>query len=219
MTFPTNGHDPLPPRTRPITKSVCVYCGSLNGADPLYAETAERLGALLAENDVRLVYGGGSVGLMGIVARSVMRHGGEVLGIIPRFLKDREIMLKEVTDLVVTADMHERKRLMFERSDAFVALPGGIGTLEETVEMMTWAQLGQHAKPVVLVSVARFWDPLIQLLRHMDDQGFIRKTFLDAGAADLPYHVVEDIADLLPTLDRADTWRRAETDAPPVALL
>ncbi len=202
-----------------LVKSVCVYCGSLNGADPAYAETAERLGAILAEAGVRLVYGGGSVGLMGIVARSVMRHGGEVLGIIPRFLRDREIMLKEVTELVVTADMHERKRLMFEHSDAFAALPGGIGTLEETIEMMTWAQLGQHAKPVVLVSIARFWDPLIQLLRHMDAQGFIRKSFLAEATAELPYYVVEDIADLLPTLDRAQTWRRAESAATPVGLL
>ena len=184
-----------------ILKSICVYCGSLNGADPAYAEAAERLGLLLADAGVRLIYGGGSVGLMGIVARSVMRNGGEVTGIIPGFLRDREIMLKEVTDLIVTTDMHQRKRTMFDLSDAFVALPGGIGTLEETVEMMTWAQLGQHAKPVVIVNLKGFWDPLIALLRHMDGQGFIRKSFIEGGG-ELPYYVVNDVAELLPALDR-----------------
>src|SRR5262245_48815214 len=130
--------------------SICVYCGSADGADPAYAAAAAEFGKLLAQSGIRLVYGGGSVGLMGIVARNVMSAGGEVTGIIPQFLLEREVMLKEVTELVVTPDMHERKRIMFERSDAFVALPGGIGTLEETVEMLTWAQLGRHAKPVAL---------------------------------------------------------------------
>jgi uncharacterized protein (TIGR00730 family) len=181
-------------------RNVCVYCGSLDGAEPDYAIAAEDLGRHFAEAGVRLVYGGGSVGLMGIVARSVLRHGGQVLGIIPQFLRDREIMLKEVTELVVTPGMHDRKRIMFESSDAFVALPGGIGTLEETVEMMTWAQLGQHVKPVVLANVQGFWDPLIDLLRHMDSQGFVHKTFLPGAAAALPYTVVDRVADVLPVL-------------------
>src|SRR5262245_11559978 len=115
--------------------SICVYCGSNAGTDPEFATAAKALGAAMAAGSIRLVYGGGSVGLMGIVARSVLAAGGEVTGIIPQFLKDRELMLKEVDELVVTADMHERKRIMFERSDAFVALPGGIGTLEELVEI------------------------------------------------------------------------------------
>jgi uncharacterized protein (TIGR00730 family) len=123
---------------------------------------------------VRLVYGGGSVGLMGIVARAVMENGGAVTGIIPQFLKDREVMLKEVPDLIVTTDMHERKRVMFERSDAFVALPGGIGTLAELVAQLTWAQLGRHTKPIVLVDVEGFWAPFLGLLGHMKTEGFIR---------------------------------------------
>jgi uncharacterized protein (TIGR00730 family) len=184
-----------------LLTSVCVYCGASPGRDPIYAEAAESFGRLLAEAGVRLVYGGGSVGLMGIVARSVLTHGGAVSGIIPQFLKDREIMLDAVPDLVVTADMHERKRLMFERADAFVALPGGIGTLEETVEMMTWAQLGRHAKPVLLVNISGFWDPLVQLLGHMDGQGFLHRDFL-ADARE-PYLTCDRVEEVIPTLERA----------------
>ena len=154
--------------------SVCVYCGSAPGRNPLYATVADELGRTLAGAGVRLVYGGGSVGLMGRIARSVLAHGGAVTGIIPQFLADREVMLKDADDLVVTADMHERKRLMFEKSDAFVAMPGGIGTLEEVVEMMTWAQLGQHDKPIALLDVGGFWRPLVDLLDHMRAEAFIR---------------------------------------------
>ena len=118
--------------------SICVYCGANTGARPEYATAAKALGEALASHNIRLVYGGGAIGLMGIVARSVMENGGNVTGIIPQFLRDREVMLREVDDLIVTADMHERKRIMFERSDAFVALPGGIGTLEEVVELLSW---------------------------------------------------------------------------------
>lgn len=166
-------------------RSICVYCGSNDGRSPEYARAAERLGRDMAEAGVRLVYGGGSVGLMGIVARSVLAHGGIVTGIIPQFLRDREVMLKEVTELIVTADMHERKRIMFERSDAFVALPGGIGTLEEVVEMMTWAQLEQHAKPILIVNVNGFWDSLIALFGRMTRDGFLHKDFL-GDHVDLP---------------------------------
>ena len=141
---------------------------------PAYAEAAEELGRAFAKAGLRLVYGGGSVGLMGTIARATMENGGRVTGIIPRFLKDREVMLTEVDELIVTADMHERKRLMFEHSDAFVALPGGVGTLEEVVEMMTWSQLGQHDKPIILVDIAGFWSPLVDLIDHMRKQAFIR---------------------------------------------
>jgi uncharacterized protein (TIGR00730 family) len=182
--------------------SVCVYCGSSEGIDPAYADAAEAFGREMAEAGVRLVYGGGSIGLMGIVARSVMAHGGRVLGIIPRFLRDREIMLEEVSELVITDNMHQRKQAMFDESDAFVALPGGIGTLEETVEMMTWAQLGRHAKPILLANVKGFWNPLIELIRHMDGQGFVRKSFL-AGAGAIAYHQVADVSAILPTLAAA----------------
>lgn len=201
-----------------LLTSVCVYCGASPGRDPIYAESAEAFGRLLAQAGVRLVYGGGSVGLMGIVARTAMAYGGLVTGIIPQFLKDREIMLDTVPDLLVTGDMHERKRLMFERADAFVALPGGIGTLEETVEMMTWAQLGRHAKPVLLVDINGFWKPLIQLLEHMDAEGFLHKTFIPGGRE--PYLTCEGVDEAIPTLRRAlATLPEAALDQPSPTLL
>ncbi len=188
--------------------SLCVYCGAAPGIDPDYAAGAERLGQLMADSGIRLIYGGGSVGLMGIVARSVLRNGGAVTGIIPRFLKDREIMLREATDLIVTTDMHERKRLMFDRSDAFLALPGGIGTLEETVEMMTWAQLGQHAKPIVLANLKGFWDPLVALLHHMEAGGFLHAR-RDGRAL---YTSVDRIEEVLPAI--GGLVAEAPTDLP-----
>ena len=135
-------------KTEPI-KTVCVYCGSGAGSSPRFVEAALALGKSFAENNIRLVYGGGSVGLMGAIAKSTLDHGGLVTGIIPDFLKSREHALSRVQEMIVTPDMHERKRLMFEHSDAFVALPGGIGTLEELVEQMTWQQLGRHSKPML----------------------------------------------------------------------
>jgi len=155
-------------------KTVCVYCGSGPGTNPRFVEAAIALGKALAENGMRLVYGGGSIGLMGAIATSVLDHGGTVTGIIPDFLTSRENVLKRVQELVVTPDMHERKRLMFERSDAFVALPGGIGTLEELVEQLTWQQLGRHSKPVLLANIDGFWEPLLALLAHMRATEFIR---------------------------------------------
>ena len=145
-------------------RNVCVYCGSGPGTDPVYSSAAETLGRCLAEEGVGLVYGGGGVGLMGITAKAVLQHGGNVVGIIPDFLVRREMMLEDVQELIVTKDMHERKQTMFDRSDAFVALPGGIGTLEELVEMSTWRQLGRHEKPIILANIAGFWDPLLDLL-------------------------------------------------------
>jgi uncharacterized protein (TIGR00730 family) len=123
---------------------------------------------------IGLVYGGGGLGLMGELARAVLAHGGRVTGIIPAFLSKRERMLRDVTELIVVDDMHQRKKLMFDKSDAFVALPGGIGTLEELVEQLTWAQLGRHTKPIVLVNIDSFWEPLLALLRHMSEEAFIR---------------------------------------------
>ena len=146
-------------------KTVCVYCGSGPGTNPRFVEAAIALGKNFAENNIRLVYGGGSVGLMGAVAKSVLDHGGAVTGIIPEFLRSRENALTRVQEMIVTPDMHERKRLMFERSDAFVALPGGVGTLEELVEMLTWQQLGRHAKPILLANIDGFWEPLLALAR------------------------------------------------------
>jgi uncharacterized protein (TIGR00730 family) len=183
-------------------RSICVYCGSNTGGDPAFAAAARTLGRAMAESGIRLVYGGGSVGLMGILARTVLSAGGAVTGIIPRFLRDREVMLGEVSDLVVTADMHERKRIMFERADCFLALPGGIGTLEEVVEIMTWAQLDQHAKPIVIANVGGFWEPLIALFRQMAAQGFLSKAFLGSHA-ELPVKFVDRIEDVIPVLRAA----------------
>jgi hypothetical protein len=157
-------------------KTICVYCGSGPGTNPRFVEAATALGKILAENDIRLVYGGGSIGLMGAVAKSTLDHGGAVTGIIPEFLRGRENALARVQEMIVTPDMHERKRLMFERSDAFVALPGGIGTLEELVEQMTWQQLGRHNKPILLANIDGFWEPLLALLTHMRVTQFIRPT-------------------------------------------
>jgi uncharacterized protein (TIGR00730 family) len=190
--------------------SICVYCGSNAGADPAFAAAARALGRSLAESNVRLVYGGGSVGLMGIVAREVLHRGGNVTGIIPQFLKDREVMLKEVPDLVVTADMHERKRIMFERSDAFLALPGGIGTLEEVVEIMTWAQLDRHAKPILIANINGFWNPLVYLFRRMTEAGFLNKAFLGSHT-ELPVQFVDRIEDVIPTLRTALARRSRPT--------
>jgi uncharacterized protein (TIGR00730 family) len=178
-------------------KTVCVYCGSGPGTNPLFVEAAIGFGKVLAENGVRLVYGGGSLGLMGAVAKSVLDHGGTVTGIIPDFLKARENALTRVQEMIVTPDMHERKRLMFERSDAFVALPGGIGTLEELVEQLTWQQLGRHSKPVLLANIDGFWEPLFALLAHMRATEFIRPTLsIDILKA-------ERVEDILPRLRAA----------------
>ena len=163
----------MPSMTNKI-RTVCVYCGSGPGTNPRFVEAAIALGKALAENGIRLVYGGGSIGLMGAVATSVLDHGGTVTGIIPDFLTTRENALRRVQEMIVTPDMHERKRLMFERSDAFVALPGGIGTLEELVEQLTWQQLGRHSKPVLLANIDGFWEPLLALLAHMRATEFIR---------------------------------------------
>ena len=178
-------------------KTVCVYCGSGSGSNPRFTEAAIALGKVFAENNIRLVYGGGSVGLMGAVAKSVLDHGGTVTGIIPEFLATRERMNPDLTELVVTPDMHERKRLMFERSDAFVALPGGVGTLEELVEQMTWQQLGRHTKPVLLANIDNFWEPLIALLTHMRANQFIRP------ALDVEVLKAERVEDILPRLRAA----------------
>jgi len=182
--------------------SICVYCGSNAGVRPDYANDAAALGRAMAGAGVRLIYGGGSVGLMGILARTVLAQGGKVTGIIPQFLKDREVMLTEVSELVVTRDMHERKRAMFDRSDAFVALPGGIGTLEEVVEMATWAQLDQHIKPILMVNTHGYWDALIALFQRMADEGFLHKVFIP-GNRDLPIRFCADVGAVIPTLVEA----------------
>jgi uncharacterized protein (TIGR00730 family) len=155
-------------------KNICVYCGSGPGHNPAYAEAARTLGRAMAQANIGLVYGGGSLGLMGEIARSVLGHNGHVTGIIPEFLSKREKMLKDVQELIMPHSMHERKQIMFEKSDAFVALPGGVGTLEELVEQLTWSQLGQHSKPIVLGDIDGFWEPLLSLFDHMRSEAFVR---------------------------------------------
>jgi len=175
-------------------KSICVYCASGPGTNPAFVATARRFGQILAENRIRLVYGGGSIGLMGALAESALDHGGQVTGIIPDFLVNREHMNERVQEHIITRDMHERKRIMFERADAFVALPGGVGTLEELVEQLTWAQLGRHKKPILIANVERFWDPLLVLLDQMRKVEFIREGL----TVDLL--VAERVEDILPKL-------------------
>jgi uncharacterized protein (TIGR00730 family) len=157
-------------------RSVCVYCGSSPGRDAAYLEAGHLLGRSIALSGLRLIYGGGTKGIMGAVADGAIRAGGKVTGIIPRFLMNKEATetaLDRLDEVVVTDNMHQRKQKMFEESDAFVALPGGIGTVEEIVEIMTWAQLGHHRKPMVFGNIKGFWDPMLSLIAHMASEGFI----------------------------------------------
>jgi len=186
-------------------KTVCVYCGSGPGTNPRFVEAARAFGKILAESGIRLVYGGGSIGLMGAVATSVLDHGGKVTGIIPDFLTIRENALRRVQEMIVTPDMHERKRLMFEHADAFVALPGGVGTLEELVEQLTWQQLGRHSKPVLIANIEGFWEPLLTLLTHMRATQFIRPSL----AVDILK--AERVEDILPRLKEAAARARKGT--------
>jgi uncharacterized protein (TIGR00730 family) len=178
-------------------RNVCVYCGSSAGTNPRFIEAAEALGRALAEAEVGLVFGGGGDGLMGRVARAALASGGRVTGIIPRFLMAREHALIDGQELVVVDGMHQRKQLMFERADAFIALPGGVGTLEELVEQLTWAQLQRHRKPILLADIDGFWRPLLALFAHMRNLGFIREQF------EVRYIVAEKIEDALPMLRAA----------------
>jgi uncharacterized protein (TIGR00730 family) len=177
-------------------KSICVYCGSSPGNDPLYLEAAQTFGRTLAREDIKLVYGGGGIGLMGAIADATLKAGGNVTGIIPDFLVARERALDGEHGVIVTNDMHERKRTMFELADAFVAMPGGIGTLEELVEQMTWIQLGRHKKPLLLLNINGFWEPLVALLGHQQQQGFIRRGSFE-------YLVANRAEDIVPMLREA----------------
>ena len=177
-----------------MIRNVCVYCGSSPGHNPAFIAAAKALGTSFAEHDIGLVYGGGSLGMMGAIASAVADRGGRVIGIIPEFLQSRERTFKRAHEVVVTADMHERKQLMFERADAFVALPGGVGTLEELIEQLTWAQLGRHKKPILIANINGFWDPLLQLLDHMRKLGYIH-----AGGP-VHYLTANRVEDIIPQL-------------------
>ena len=193
-------------------KTICVYCGSSPGRDGRYVDTATRFGELLGREKIGLVFGGGGVGLMGAVARAARDAGSEVTGIIPEFLVNRERPeAAHSTKTVVTKDMHERKHQMFELADAFVALPGGIGTLEELVEQLTWIQLGQHQKPVLILNVDGFWDPLLSLFANFRDLGFMGQHAIDNLL------VTDKVEDVLPKLRNAaapvSLWTLRENQA------
>lgn len=178
-------------------KRICVYCGSGPGKNPKFMRAAAAFGKILADNGIALVYGGGTIGLMGAIAESVIGHGGQVIGVIPDFLAAREIAKRDATELIITDDMHERKRIMFDRSDAFVALPGGLGTLEELTEQLTWAQLGRHRKPILIANIDGFWDPLLAMMAHMRQLAFIR------DGLEIDLLTADRVDDILPKLRRS----------------
>ncbi len=178
-----------------LLRSVCVFCGSRPGTDPAFATAARDTGRMLAQRDWRLVYGAGDVGLMGEVARAAQSAGARTFGVIPTHLLGMEVGKRDLSTFVITEDMHERKKVMFMNSDAVVVLPGGAGSLDEFFEVVTWAQIGLHKKPIFLVNVAGYWQPLIDLIDHMIAHGFA-----DASLRDL-YHCVPDVPALQSALD------------------
>jgi uncharacterized protein (TIGR00730 family) len=178
--------------------ALCVYCGSSPGTDPAFSAAAQALGKILAENRVRLIYGGGSVGMMGTLAESVLKHGGAATGIIPDFLVHRERPVQNGISQIIVPDMHVRKRKMFEMADGFVALPGGIGTLEELVEQLTWVQLGRHRKPILIANIKGYWDPLLTLIEHMRTVQFV------PSALSVNFLVAKNVEEILPKLHDAE---------------
>ena len=168
-----------------LQRSICVFCGASDGTDPANGQAAETMGRLLAQNKLRLVYGAGDVGLMGRVARAAQSAGGETFGVIPQHLVNWEVGKTDLTSYIVTETMHERKKVMFMNADAIAVLPGGAGSLDEFFEVLTWAQLGLHSKPIVLININGYWDPLIALLNHVIAQGYAKeevKSFFKTAA-------------------------------------
>jgi hypothetical protein len=180
-----------------MPNSVCVYCGSSSRGRESHKTAAHNLGETLAQEGIRLVYGGGHVGLMGIAADAALNNNGEVTGIIPQFLKDMEVGHGGCTELIVTETMHERKRRMVELSDAFVILPGGLGTLDETFEILTWRQLRLHDKPIIFVNIDDFWSPLLGLIDSQIAEHYVRAEHRRL------YDVVDTVADILPAIKRS----------------
>lgn len=159
--------------------TVCVYCGSRHGDDPVFTDIAQALGRGLAENDFRLIYGAGDVGLMGEVARSCLEAGGDAVGVIPKHILDWEVGKRDLTALIITDTMHERKKVMFANAGAVVALPGGPGTIDEMIEVLTWRQLGLHEKPAFLLNIGDYWRPFLDLIDHVIARGFASEAFRD----------------------------------------
>ena len=189
----------------PISR-LCVYCGSAGAVDPRYRQAARELGEALAAAGIELVFGGGRIGLMGIAADAALAGGGRVVGIMPERLRDAELAHQGVSELVITASMHDRKRVMAERADAFAVLPGGIGTLDEMFEILTWRQLGLHDKPIFLVDIAGYWQPLCALLDHIVAQHFA------ASLVPRLLRVVPDIAALMQALSTIPTGRYTRSE-------
>lgn len=178
-------------------KSLCVYCGSSAKVDDDFKEAAKKMGEILAKNNIRLVYGGGKAGLMGIIADAVMQNGGEVTGIIPSHISDREIQHKSLTELHVVESMHVRKQMMVDHSDAFLVLPGGVGTLDETCEIITWRQLGIHDKPIIIANLKNYWTPFLSMIDHIADEGFMRQDDKNT------FQVVESLGDVMGAIEKA----------------
>ncbi|MDE2647141.1 MAG: TIGR00730 family Rossman fold protein [Paracoccaceae bacterium] len=179
---------------KPIRKSVCVFCGSRAGKASEYAVEAKKLGKIIAENNWRLVYGAGNVGLMGVVANSVQFNKGEILGVIPKHLLEREVGKTDLSTFIITENMHERKKVMFMNSDFVVILPGGLGTLDEFFEILTWKQLGLHEKKIIIININGFWDKLIELLDNL-----VKSEFADLSIKDY-FYVVKSVDELLSTI-------------------
>lgn len=178
-------------------RSICVYCGSSNRVDDAYKKSAEEFGIVLAKNGIKLVYGGGKVGLMGLIADTVLAHGGEAIGIIPEHISRREVQHKGLTELHVVDSMHTRKQMMVDVSDAFVVLPGGVGTLDETCEIITWRQLGIHDKPICIANIKGYWTPFLETLAHIRNSGFMRPE--DESL----YTVVNTVEEILPSVKQS----------------
>lgn len=192
-------------------KSICVFCGSNVGSEAVYKDAAIELGQFLAVRKIRLVYGGGNLGLMGVIADASLEAGGDVLGVIPGFLKDKEVCHTGLTELIVTDTMHERKQIMADQSDGFIAMPGGFGTLDELCEILTWSQLGLHANPIGLLNVAAYFDPLLGMFDHMATQKFLAPANRQLVLSDVrPQDLLQKMADFDPPqvekwLDRSRT--------------
>lgn len=178
--------------------SICVYCASSDGARPEYASVARKLGKIMAARGIRLVYGGASVGTMGHMARAVLAEGGQVVGIIPSQLDEKEVTLEQCSELHVVGSMHERKKMMFDKSDGFLVLPGGVGTLEEMIEVGTWRQLQLHEKPIVVLNHEGYWTHLIEMLKHMINEDFAKDSLHEI------FHFVENVDDVMHAFDNAD---------------
>ena len=193
-------------------KNICVFCGASPGSNPVYVNAARKLGETMAANDIHLIYGGGSLGMMGVIAETVKKNGGKVTGVITRHLYDMEVALTDLDDLRIVDTMHERKALMAELSDGFIALPGGFGTMEEMFEIITWSQLHIHEKPCGLLNVASYYDKLMDFFRHMASQSFIEADFNSIVLMDEnPETLIHKLGSYVPVVSDKGQWAKELT--------